>query len=96
VINKLGLDGLFTHLFDIRSNNFQGKPNPGAYLRAFSILGAEAEEVLFIDDSPSYVDGCRALGAHGVLLDEGDAWPAYPGRRIRHLRELGDIIAEFG
>jgi putative hydrolase of the HAD superfamily len=96
IISKLGLSGVFTHLFDIRSNNFQGKPHPGAYLRAFRIMGAKAEETLFVDDSPSYVDGCRALGAQGVLLDEDDAWPAYPGRRIRHVRELGKIIADLG
>jgi putative hydrolase of the HAD superfamily len=95
IINKLGLSGLFTHIFDIRGNNFRGKPNPGAYLRALEVMGAEAAEVLFVDDSPSYVEGCRALGAQGVLLDEDDAQPAYPGRRIRHLRELGGIIAEL-
>jgi putative hydrolase of the HAD superfamily len=91
ILGKLGLSGLFTHIFDIRGNDLKGKPNPGAYLRAFGIMGTAPGEVLFVDDSPSYVDGCRALGGHGVLLDEYNALPAYPGLRIQSLRELADI-----
>ncbi|MDR1238488.1 MAG: HAD-IA family hydrolase [Treponema sp.] len=92
IIGRLGISGLFTHIFDIRGNNLKGKPNPGAYLRPFEIMGAAPGEVLFVDDSPSYVDGCRALGGRGVLLDEYNAWPAYPGPRIRRLGELEGII----
>jgi putative hydrolase of the HAD superfamily len=95
IINKLGLTGLFTRIFDIRGNHFKGKPHAEAYLRAFRIMGAEAGEVLFVDDNPAYVDGCRALGARGVLLDEDDTQPEYPGLKIRHLRELGGIITRL-
>jgi putative hydrolase of the HAD superfamily len=88
IINKLGISGLFDHIFDIRGNGLRGKPNPQAYLRSYRILGAAPEEVLFVDDTPAYVEGCRAAGGQALLLDENDAWPAYPGARIRELREL--------
>jgi putative hydrolase of the HAD superfamily len=92
IINKLGLSGLFTHIFDIRGNHYKGKPNPGAYLRAFKIMGTKPGEVLFVDDNLSYVEGCRALGAQGVLLDENNTQAMHPGLRIRHVRELGGIL----
>jgi putative hydrolase of the HAD superfamily len=88
VIRKLGLSGLFGHIFDIRGNGLKGKPNPQAYHRSYRIMGAAPEETLFIDDAPSYVDGCRAAGGKALLLDENDERPDYPGPRIRALREL--------
>jgi putative hydrolase of the HAD superfamily len=92
IINKLGFSGLFSHIFDIRGNGLKGKPNPRAYLHSYDLMGAAPREVLFVDDTPSYVDGCRAAGGKALLLDENDAWPDYPGARIRHLRELGGFI----
>jgi putative hydrolase of the HAD superfamily len=93
IIGKLGLTGLFSHIFDIRGNGLHGKPNPRAYQQSYSLMGAAPEEVLFIDDSPSYVDGCRSVGGRALLLDENDDWPDYPGTRIRKLRDLEDLIA---
>jgi FMN phosphatase YigB (HAD superfamily) len=55
-------------------------------------MGAAPGDILFVDDSPSYVDGCLAARGKGVLLDEYDAWPDYPGLRIRNLRELGGMV----
>jgi putative hydrolase of the HAD superfamily len=94
VLGKLGLSGIFSHIFDIRGNGLRGKPRPGSYLRSFEVLGARPGEVLFVDDSPSYVEGCRALGSTAVLFDEYDAWPGYPHPRIRDLRELERYIRE--
>jgi putative hydrolase of the HAD superfamily len=96
IVNKLGLTGLFCHIFDIRSNGLQGKPHPQAYRRAYDLMGAAPGEVLFIDDTPSYVDGCRAVGGKALLLDENNEWPDYPGARIGNLRELENFINNSG
>ncbi|MDR1100699.1 MAG: HAD-IA family hydrolase [Treponema sp.] len=92
IIGKLGLSGLFTHIFDIRSNGLKGKPHAEAFFRAFEDMGSSPEETLFIDDTPAYVEGCRALGGKGVLLDEYDAWPDYRYPKIRDLRELEAVL----
>jgi putative hydrolase of the HAD superfamily len=92
VLDKLKLSGLFTRIFDIRGNGFQGKPRPEVFFRAFSALGAAPEEVLFVDDIPAYVEGCCALGGRGVLLDENNACPGYPHPKIRALGELEDLL----
>ena len=88
VINKLGLDGLFHRIFDIKFNNHKGKPNPLAYRRPLEALGLRPEEVLFVDDLPRYVEGYLAIGGKGVLLDEMDAHKEYPNERVNSLYEL--------
>lgn len=46
-----------------------GKPAPEAYLGAASELGIEPERIVFLDDLPEMVDGARAVGMTGVLVD---------------------------
>jgi putative hydrolase of the HAD superfamily len=89
VLAKLELgDGMFTHVFDMRWNNLQGKPHPDVFRRVLAVLEKDPEEVLFTDDYPKYVAGFDALGGPGVLLDELDSYPDFPGRRVRNIREI--------
>jgi putative hydrolase of the HAD superfamily len=93
VLSKLELgDGIFTHIFDMRWNNLKGKPRPDVFRRVLGVLGTRAEEVLFIDDYPRYVAGFNALGGAGVLLDELDSHPDFPGRRVRNIREIVQFL----
>ena len=46
-----------------------GKPAPEAYLAAARELGVDPGEVVFLDDMPFCVDGARAVGMWGVLVD---------------------------
>jgi putative hydrolase of the HAD superfamily len=88
ILAKLGIAGLFTHLFDIRQNNLQGKPRPEAYNGALAALGTTPETTLYIDDYPKYIKGYLALGGRGLLLDENDRFSEYEHDRIRTLTEL--------
>jgi putative hydrolase of the HAD superfamily len=88
ILDRLGVAGLFTHIFDIRQTNFRGKPRREVFTRALGIMGVRAEEVLFIDDNPSYVRGFTGLGGRGLLLDETNARKNYSGPKIRELNEL--------
>jgi putative hydrolase of the HAD superfamily len=88
ILDKLGIGGLFSHVFDIRQTGFVGKPHPEVYDRALGILGVEAADTLFVDDHPGYVKGFIALGGRGLLLDENDVHGDYPHPRIRELKEL--------
>jgi putative hydrolase of the HAD superfamily len=88
ILARLELGDIFTHIFDMRWNNFQGKPHPDVFRRVLTVLGKSPEEVLFIDDYPKYVAGFNALGGAGVLLDELDSWAGFPGPRIRNIREI--------
>jgi putative hydrolase of the HAD superfamily len=92
VLRKLDLEGLFSHIFDIRWNGLKGKPAESAFKRVLQALGMKSDEVLFIDDLPSYVEGFVRLGGHGVLLDERDlhAGSIYP--RVRTLFEITKFL----
>ncbi|MFC4140525.1 MULTISPECIES: HAD-IA family hydrolase [unclassified Microbacterium] len=46
------------------------KPYPQAYLLAPERVGADAADVLFIDDRQHSIDGAAAVGIRGVLQRE--------------------------
>ncbi|MCL2092609.1 MAG: HAD-IA family hydrolase [Treponema sp.] len=91
-LKKLELEGLFEEIFDIVGNNFLGKPHATAYQRALDALSLRPEETLFIDDMPAYAEAFVNLGGQGLLIDELDTYPNYPHKRIKDLREIGDIL----
>ena len=88
VLGKLGIAGLFTHIFDIRQCSFKGKPQPEVYHCTLEKLGMKAEDVLFIDDNRYYVEGFIAIGGKALLFDEKDAHKSIALPRIRELGEL--------
>lgn len=88
IINKLELQGIFTHIFDIRWNGLQGKPQKEVFYRVLKTLGKSPQEVLFVDDYPSYVLGYLDIGGQGILLDEENLHQDYPHERINSIFEL--------
>jgi len=92
VLGKLALGDLFTHIFDIRQCEFLGKPRREVFDNALRVMGVCAEEVLFIDDYPAYVEGFIAMGGNGVLFDENDIHKDYASHKIRDLRELTQYL----
>jgi putative hydrolase of the HAD superfamily len=88
IMGRLGIEDCFAKVFDMRILEFKGKPRKEAFRRALDYCKAAAEEVLFIDDVPRYVEGFLALGGRGILFDEHNAYPAYAGEKIQNLREI--------
>ena len=48
------------------------KPDPQPYLVAIEQMGLPANEIVFIDDNPTYVKGGEAVGLQSLLLDVKD------------------------
>jgi putative hydrolase of the HAD superfamily len=92
VLEKLGLCGIFTHVFEIRQSGYKGKPHRDYFERALHILNVGMDEVLFIDDYPNYVQGFIDLGGKALLYDEEDAHKDSPLPRIHNLNELVHYI----
>ena len=92
IIKKLELEAVFSHVFDITGNGLKGKPHASSYRRALDTIGLEPMEVLFIDDTPRYVEGYIALGGRGILFDETDKHKDYPHDRIIELAELARFL----
>jgi len=92
VLRKLELEGLFQHIFDIRSNGLKGKPNEIAFRNALKVIGHKPEEVLFVDDLPPYIEGFLRLGGNGVLVDHGAIYPSSTIPRVRTVMEIGRFL----
>ena len=61
------------------------KPDPRAYLVAIERMGMPAEDLVFIDDNPTYVQGGLDVGLRSILLDVRDPAAAFDAAA----RELG-------
>ena len=87
-LDKIGITGLFTHVFDIRYFGFKGKPHHDTYRKTLDVLGVNAADVLFIDDNPDYTTNFISFGGRALLMDENNTIENYPHPKIRELREL--------
>ena len=67
-IESLGLTGLFDHI--VNTSAFGSiKPEPEIYASALDLVGIEAGEAFFTDDSPKFVDAAVNLGWAGHVFD---------------------------
>ena len=64
------------------------KPQREIYELLLDTYGLQAEECLFIDDSPLNVEGAYCVGIQGIVFDDD------LGRLRRELREAGVMVKE--
>lgn len=65
------------------------KPDPTIFQAVLDRLGVAPEEAAMVGDSlEDDVEGARALGMRGVLVDREDRHPEWGEERLRDLREL--------
>ena len=57
------------------------KPDPQGYLIAAEQLGVAPVDVVFLDDTPECVEGARAVGMTGIVVDPSDRQPAFDEAR---------------
>jgi len=91
VLDRLGIGRRFDRLFDLRENNFEGKPAVAAYRRALDELAIRPESTLFVDDMVQYLLPFRDLGGNVVhVTAAGPSDTEIP--TIEALRDLVPII----
>jgi len=90
ILSYLEIEKFFERIFDIRTNDFKGKPEAEVYLRVLAELNRDASEILFIDNRVDYLLGFRKLGGRVLWLAEQPARSdADQGLdRIAHIKEL--------
>jgi len=88
ILKKLGIAKQFDHIFDIRFNNFRGKPHKEAFFSALDVMKAEPSSTLFIDDYPEFIAGFQRIGGNGLLMDETGRFSDLPYDRIGSLYEI--------
>lgn len=92
ILQYLEIEELFERIFDIRINDFRGKPETAVYLHVLKELKREAAEVLFIDNRLDYLLAFREIGGKILWVDEQnrESDPGVP--RIAHIKELPGFL----
>lgn len=92
VLDFYGIRDLFSGIYDLRINNFNGKPYPAAYQKALDGLGFAVSETIFIDDSPRYLDGFTKLGGAVLLVDEFSKYRETPYPKVKTIYSIPEIL----
>jgi putative hydrolase of the HAD superfamily len=90
VLGFLGIEEYFEHVFDIRYNEFRGKPSKELFRRVLAHIGRPAEEVLLVDDGVEHVRAFREMGGVAVLVNERPT-PAGSGRSLPTVRKVVEL-----
>ena len=69
VLTHVNLLDCFERIVDIRALNFINKPNPQAYRQALAMLGVQANETIFVEDTPVNTRPAKTLGMKTILVD---------------------------
>jgi putative hydrolase of the HAD superfamily len=102
VVARLGIDGHFESIFDIRSADFVPKPERLCYERFLEAHGVEACEAAMFDDLPHNLQTAHALGMTTVLVACGTPTDHPEHRAIvgweelpPHIHHKTDALADF-
>jgi putative hydrolase of the HAD superfamily len=69
------------------------KPDPRIYLLACEQLGVEPREAVFVGDGANdELAGAERVGMGAILFERSDYEGDWPGRRIRALPELLELL----
>ncbi len=92
ILNFYGITDMFESIFDIRGMGFKGKPYLSAYKKPLSELEIPAEETLFIDDVPDYLDPFKEMGGNVLLIDESGKHAVSGLPVIKRITELDKYL----
>jgi len=104
VIGKIGLDGLFNDIFDIKAAEFTPKPHEAAYQRFIGEAGLDPRRAAMFEDLAHNLAAPHAMGMTTVLVYSAADWmadepeekrPARPGERHDHVHHVTDDLTFF-
>lgn len=92
VLDRLRIRDLFEHIIDIRDSGYRNKPAPEAFQAALARIDTAPEQILFIDDNPSFMAPFEELGGHVLLMDERRRHTDLGIPSVRNIREIVEYI----
>jgi putative hydrolase of the HAD superfamily len=97
ILEYLEISHLFERIFDIRTNDFRGKPAKEVYHHVLTELDRKASEVLFIDNRIDYLLSFQEIGGKILWVAEADPKLSPPEglARIAHIKELPEFLRNF-
>lgn len=76
ILQALGIERHFAHLFDIRFLGFRPKPDAAAYHSVLAALDAAGDTAILIEDTVQNLPPAKALGMTTILVGPAAAHPA--------------------
>ncbi len=97
VLQALGVESYFAHIFDINFIKYESKPALSAYRRVLSALDARGEECVIVDDTarnlaPAQTLRMKTILARGNPRNNGDLGA---DAVIETIYELAEILQRF-
>ncbi len=94
LMRKLGIHDYFS-FFIVSSLAGVEKPNKQIFDLAVHAANRPRDEIIYVGDSIFHdMNGARAAGIAGILIDRGNRHPDYSGARVKNLSELVCHIEE--
>lgn len=94
VLACLGITHHFTQIIDILTLEFINKPDTRAYERALALIGAQAEQCVFVDDAARNLRPAHALGMLTVqVATASDPVPDGVDFQIENILQLEGVLA---
>ncbi len=75
VLDTLGVQEQFEHIFDIRTADYRPKPHKEPYLKVLDSLKLNGSECVMVDDLPDNLKTAKELGMYTVLIGEENPDP---------------------
>ncbi len=72
VLQVLGIERHFSHVFDVRFSGFQPKPDPRVYQSVLDTLQIAGADAILVEDMPRNLPPARALGMTTILIGDDD------------------------
>ena len=98
VVTALGLDGLFSGVFDIRIADYQPKPHPAPYQQVLEILGLSGEQCIMVEDQLQNLRVAKQFGMKTVLVSPGatvEPESSYVDAQLERSADIGKIVDEW-
>lgn len=91
VLEQLGVRHHFERIVDVRDMGYESKPQPAAYRRICTMLDAEPQACVLIEDNIRNLRPAKALGMVTVLVD-GDGSDDSVDYTIARVEEIGSVL----
>ncbi|MEE4253530.1 MAG: pyrimidine 5'-nucleotidase [Desulfuromusa sp.] len=98
VVAALGLDGLFSGVFDIRIADYQPKPNPAPYQQVLAKLGLSGAQCIMVEDQLQNLQVAKQFGMKTVLVAPGttvDPKNSYVDAQLQRSADIGKLVDEW-
>lgn len=97
VIKALGLEGLFSGVFDIRIADYKPKPSPDPYHQVLEALGLEGGQCIMVEDQHENLATAKQFGMKTILVGgcaEADRFD-YIDARVTCSTEAGSVVESW-